>query len=170
MFVAGQQIRAAQIRDQIPQVGVALGSTEITNTVNLEPVPGCMVVAHPRTHYALDGVVFYAAGSTPGITWALNAPLTALGGFTLLGPDNTVTDSVGSIDAARTDSLGADDLLVGAGSSVSSGYQAAMIRGRVLTGTQGGTVQLMFTQTTANAAIVAVHAGSWIRLTKVRDA
>lgn len=168
-FAAGQQVRGPALRHTFPLIGVATGDTEINNSVDTEPVPGCQVVAEPRTWYAIDGWISYVAGTTSLIKFAVNAPLTAIGDFAVWGPASTVTDSVGSITTDRTSGVGDDDLVTLAGSTVDSGRQVAILAGHIRTGVATGAVQLLFTQATAGSDITAVSAGSWIRLTKIKD-
>lgn len=169
-YTAGAVVRARDLRDGYPLLGYTPADIAVNQTIDWEVVPGLTLICAPSTFYALDGYLAFDAGATPDIRLGMTAPPNAVGRWSVqcLGP--AVTTGVGDAQSASSPAFGTAATGTTGGSSAASGVLYGMLRGFLQTGLDGGSLQMIYTQGTADASFVSFRAGSWMTLTKMGDA
>jgi hypothetical protein len=168
-FAAGSKLRAAELNDVSPLLGILASSASVTSSTTLVQ-SALAVTIEASSEYALDGYIAYDAGATGDFKMALTVPTGATGHWGLHAvatgsSANGGTD--GDMTALRLDAFGTSNVLTAAGSTSFSGRMVALIRGYISTSTSVGAVTVHFAQNTSNATATTLASGSWLRLWKI---
>lgn len=173
---AGQQVRGPVLREQMTLLGYTAADVTLSNSIDATVIPGLSVVVEPGGYYAIDGYIAYVADATPDIGVETRALDAADGHWTLYGLGQAgSTNGIGPIDARTVDGYGTRENVGSANTfsrTAAGGTSLALcclFTGYLFTGNTGGTLQVMFTQATANAAATTVKAGSWLSAQKIGD-
>jgi hypothetical protein len=168
-FTSGVEVSARDLRDMYPLIGVTETDVAVNQTIDWEPVPGLTVIVAPDTAYALDGYVGWSA-VPPGIRVGIVYPPSAVGrwGMQRMSPDvGPPGTGIGNVHSTSSTNTGPDNVGSSGGALGAAAYQYGLMRGYLQTGSDGGSVQLVFTQESAISTFVTIHAGSWMTLSKM---
>jgi hypothetical protein len=163
--------RGRDVREAVPQVGVALADYAVASSIDDDPVPGVAVLLEPHCSYAIEGYLLYATDATAEIRAQLTAPQFAVGfwGRVSLSPLAAGNPGAARGGAVRWRQELFDQphcTLGGAGAAVPL---TALLIGSISTGAFGGALQLCVSQSVSTAAITTVYLGSWIAATKIEE-
>lgn len=172
-FTSGVEISARDLRDIHPLIGLTNADIALNQTVDWQVVPGLTIIVAPNTAYAMEGYFAWDAPAAAGIRVGISIPgngdpysgPVGRWGMQCVGP--AVTTGSGVMQAVSTTGFGPDNVGSTGGSSAAGGAQYGLMRGYLQTGSDTCSLQVIFTQATANAAFTTFKSGSSISLTKM---
>jgi hypothetical protein len=165
---AGEVTSASALRDTLGTIGVLQNDISVTSLDTFVDCPGLTVSLDGFAIYEIDGYIAYSSATAADLQVSLVGPTDATGNASFFGQDDTATGGVGPVNAFRFNTFDGTGFTTTAGAGAGS-PMAAMPHGRIRTFRFGGAVQLRFCQGTSTASATVVHAGSWLRASKIAN-
>ena len=150
----------ARILQSAPLVGYKSANTAVSNSTTLVNATGLSVTVGANRVYLLDGFIINDTDNVAKIKFGWSVPSGCEVRWQMVAPwegNNAQIEFLAVYSPGDPDHPYSQF-------GIAAGFQLA---GTVITGANGGTVQLRFAQNTARPINTTVNAGSWIRLQEV---
>lgn len=164
-IAAGQRITGSLLTSMLPNVVLKQADEPLVSTTALQNDDELFAAVAANATYILDGHLAYSGEifTAPGpadlkVDWTV--PTGAVMRWSRVAyPSNAAN----SVDSVETDNSTIRVL----GTYGSTTTVTAGVRGRIITGSTAGTLQLRWAQNASNATATTMKAGSWIRLVRI---
>jgi len=174
-LTAGDTASAPALRDLLPRVTVLAGDITVSSSQDLVDVPGLSVDVDAHSQYLVEGCIFYTSATGPPgaeARFALAGPSDGVGTWATLTVVDGSASATGALAAFRRIGFNYGNTAQTVAGAVGAGTSTPIscpIVGTLRSQGFSGAVCLRFAQLYSDATLTTVNAGSWLRLTKVKD-